>query len=293
MKRIFYVIINFFLVTSSFTMSALAKEETKEIREIKKINEMPVSAIPYEHAVWNKIPISFVVPVNQERMLIFPGKIDFKNLDARLTMDKVSILNNDGTLYVQAKQPFPAIRVPITLKETGHTILVDISADPHADDTPLEVVLPSENENDENPRQTSDVKKNSSEVIHYVTLLRYAIQHLYAPERLIIEDNRISRSPMYTTRSIDLFYNKNVIAMPLLSWCGGNYTVTAILIKNNENHVIELDPRQIRGQWLAASFYPTNQLKKAGTTQDRTTLFLLSDRPFQAALTSLKSYEDE
>jgi integrating conjugative element protein (TIGR03749 family) len=289
MKCIFYWIISFFLVGSSFAVgetnaATLKKEEKKE---------MPVNSIHYEHAVWNKVPISFVVPVNQERMLVFPGKVDFKNLDARLTADKVSILNNDGTLYIQAKQSFPAIRVPITLKETGHTILVDISASPNADGTPLEVVLPSENQTGEGSSGASAAQKNSSEAIHYVTLMRYAIQHLYAPERLIVEDSRITRSPMYTTRNIDLFYDKNVLAMPLIAWLGGDYTITAILIKNNENHSIDLDPRKIRGQWIAASFYPTNQLKKAGSRQDRTTLFLLSDRPFQDALMLTKGDEDE
>jgi integrating conjugative element protein (TIGR03749 family) len=278
LKTIFYLVTSLLLMGTSCAATAIT-EETKAVI---------VNATHYEHAVWNRVPISFVVPVGEERMLIFPGKIDFRNLDARLTSDKVSILNNDGTLYIQAKQPFSAIRVPLVLKDTGRTVLVDISAAANADNTPLEVILP-----EDNTGGAHDSEKSPSEVLHYVTLMRYAVQHLYAPERLMVEDARISRSPMYTTRSIALFYDESVIAMPLISWHGGDYTVTAILLKNNENHAIYLDPRKIKGQWITASFYPTHQLMQAGSRQDRTTLFLMSDRPFNEALNRMKENGNE
>lgn len=275
MRRGLYLLISFLLIQPSFA-AVLDTENTV------------VNSIHYEHVIWNKVPISFVVPVKEERMLIFPGKIDFRNLDPRLTTDKVSILNNDGTLYIQAKQSFSSIRVPVVLKDRGITILVDISASENADDTPLEVVLPDATES-----EPPSAEKDAFDVIHYVTLMRYAVQHLYAPERLIIEDPHISRSPMYTTRSVDLFYDKGVIAMPLIAWHGGHYTVTAVLLKNNLNHPVYLDPRTIKGQWITASFYPTNRLAEVGSEQDRTTLFLISDRPFNDALNTMKEHGNE
>jgi integrating conjugative element protein (TIGR03749 family) len=273
-KRFLYLLTGFLLIALLLATRAVAED----------IRETAVSALHAEHAVWNKVPIAFVVPVGIERMLVFPEKIEVRNLDAHLTTDKVSLLNNEGTLYVQAKQSFAPVRLAIVLKERGTTVLVDISACPNADDTPLEVVLPEERD------ETRPDKSAPSTMMQPMTLMRYAIQHLYAPERLVVENDNISRSPMYTSKSVDLFYDKNITAMPLISWHGGDYTVTAILLQNNEHRCVYLDPRHIRGQWIASSFYPANTLSAAGSLHDRTTLFLISNRSFNNALHGMKEY---
>jgi len=245
-----------------------------------------------EHVVWNKVPISFVVPIGAERMISFPDSISLHNTDPALTTDKLLILNNAGTLYIKAKKAFGQIRIPIVLKKSGEVMLLDLSAAENSDDTPVQVLL------DKNQAATGSIVSQKSTTcvapVSYAGLMRYVVQHLYSPKRLLENDfinrNAINRTPMYTTNSIDLVYREKVIAMPLISWRGGDLYVTAVLLKNLLKHRVRLSPINLKGQWLAAAFYPTNYVTAKGTVHDRTTLFLISNRPFNEALNVMRGY---
>jgi integrating conjugative element protein (TIGR03749 family) len=237
-----------------------------------------------EHVIWNKVPISFSVPIGKERMITFSEPVSFHNSDLSLTTDKVSIINNAGTLYIKAKKVFNPVRIAVVLKKTGKVILIDLSAVQNADDAPVKVLLAS--------KQTASAnnKKIITAPITYAGLMRYALQQLYSPKRLLEKNNAINRTPMYTDKSVDLIYGSKVIAMPLISWRGGDLYVTAVLLKNILNRSVRFDPDDVKGKWLAASFYPTNYITAKGTMHDRTTLFLISDRPFNEALNSMRGY---
>ena len=242
------------------------------------------SSVRYEHALWEGVPIQVTVPVGEERIVKFEGPVEVHNTNSMLTSDKVSLLNNNGFLYLKAKTAFEAIRVPVTIKKTGEVVLVDLSGSASAEDTPLEIVSAHEKAVSESSGSTSP------EEVNFVTLTRTAIQELYAPQRLIEPHPSIVRVPMYTAKSVALFSDGSVMGMPLASWRGGNFYVTAVLLKNTFKETQSLDPRHLSGNWLAASFYPSNAVTAAGTDQDRTTLFLISNEPFNASLLYLKRY---
>ena len=86
------------------------------LADVQPDTQIMLNQIHAEHVVWNRTPIEFVVPVGQERLLSFPGSVSFHNTNSNLTSDKVSVLNNAGTLYIRAKKAFDPIRVPIVLK---------------------------------------------------------------------------------------------------------------------------------------------------------------------------------
>lgn len=245
------------------------------------------SESPVEHVIWDRVPIPFTIPMGAERMITFPDKVELHNTDPQLTLDKVNILNNAGTLYIRAKQTFSSIRVPVVLTKTGTVILLDISAKPNAEDTPVEVVLKDTKENS----KTDSVNTGDESSINYTTLMRYAISHLYGPVRLIKEDMRINRVPMFTSKSVKLVYGDQVMSMPIASWHGGDLYVTAILVKNIWKQKFTLDPRRLQGAWCVASFYPTRNLDSIGSLRDRTTIFLISKLPFHEALHSMRGFE--
>lgn len=245
-----------------------------------------------DHVIWDRTPITVVLGVSHERMITFPGPISVHNTNPELSSDKLSILNNNGTLYLTAKKTFTPIRLAITLTSTGEVILLDISATSNGQNTPLNILL-AQSENIPSPisnASPSQITDQSTASIHYITLMRYAISHLYAPERLVKESNRITRAPMYTQKSVPLVAGSSLTAMPLISWQGGDLYVTAILLKNATSHPLTINPDQIQGQWLAASLYPNRTLTPAGTLNDRTTLFLISTSNFNDALHALKDY---
>ncbi len=245
-----------------------------------------VGNVRFEHALWDGMPISFVVPVGQERILHFDSSVSLDNRNANLTSDKLSIMNNNGFLYIKAKKPFAPIRVPFVLKDSGTVVLVDLSASKKATDiAPVQVAL------QEKIGQGKGIKKNATpQYVGYIQLIRYAIQNLYSPKRLIEGNLSINRAPMYTTKSLNISRFPGTLALPLASWQGTDLYVTAVLVKNIDKAPVKLDPRTLRGKWLAASFYPSNYLTRSGTLNDRTTVFLVSSRPFNFALKSAKGF---
>lgn len=247
-----------------------------------------------EHVLWDKIPISFVVPVGQERILMFSDSVKFEGSKAKnLTKDLVSVLNNEGTLYVKANKAFAKIRVPVVLTSTGETILIDLSAKENADDIPVQVLVKKHQRNGEGSSENSV----ASEMHTFPTLIRYVGQRtcsecgpISAEEPL---DN-IVRAPMNTSRFVRLFNHRyNVTSMPIGSWRSGQYYATAVRVKNLSNRSIKLNPINIKGDWRAASFLPTNTLKPAGQFEDRATIILVSERPFGSALSQTRGYFHE
>ncbi len=285
------------LVIGSFILLMILPILSVQAQDITPSANIVTNNIPTEHVVWDRIPIEFIIPVGQERMLTFPGQVDFHNTDQSLTTDKISVLNNNGTLYIKAKKAFDPVRVPIILKKTGAVVLVDFLAKPDADDTPVEVVMSQSSKTKASKvsdNGTQKNQKNPTAPINYITLMRYAIQHLYGPERLMQENPQLNRTPMYTAKSVNLFYNTDAMAMPLISWRGGDLYVTAVLLKNlketKETKKIFLDPRKLIGSWLAISFYPIDFLTPKDTLHDRTTIFLISSSAFNEALHKTRGF---
>lgn len=253
-----------------------------------------ISAPNAEHVTWNGTPISFTVPVGDERLISFPSEVEFKNMDPGLTSDKVAITNNGGTLYIRALQPFSPIRTYVSIKSTGQIIYLDLSAQNGGDDNPVSVLTASTAQS--NSSSTASVTSNAASP-NYVSMLQYAVAQLYWPERLLSQQNQnpdyfnFARTPMYTTHSVHLIMGNNVLAIPKASWRNGDLFVTAVLLMNPNKEQINLDPfNGFIGNWDAKAFYPTNYLTAQGTANDRTVVFLVSDEPFNSALNSSPDY---
>lgn len=232
-----------------------------------------------QHIVWNRKPIQVTLPVGIERFMSFPSAVQFGYNTNLLPPSAFRVENDNRTLYLLAKKSFSTERVEAKLA-SGDIILLDINAKAHANDNPVDIVLPK-------PTSAFPTTQSQSSVasVNYVTLTRYAIQQIYAPRRLLKQSMSMTRFPMETTHVAPLFYDGSASAMPLASWRGGNLYVTALLVKNLLNQPLRLDPRLLCGAWLAASFYPQTTLASHGTAinQDTSTLFVISYQPFAQA----------
>ena len=236
-----------------------------------------------EHVVWQRAPIEIVLPVGTERFVTFPVDVQFGYNTAALPPSVLRVENDNRTLYLTAKQAFDTQRVEAKL-ENGDIILLDLSAKENADGNPIDIVLPQLHSSSDQTDTTNSYASTAS--VNYVSLIRYAVQELYAPERLLTQSFNITRFPMETTHVVPIFYDGSASAMPLASWRGDNLYVTALLIKNTLNQSLRLDPRLLCGEWRSASFYPQTLLEPHGTpvNQDTSTLFVVSDQPFANAI---------
>lgn len=239
-----------------------------------------------QHIVWNRKPIKITLPVGKERFISFPSEMKFGYNMNLLPASMLRVENNNKTLYLLAKRPFNTKRVQVKLVN-GEVILLDINARKYANDNPVDIILLSS--------KTLDSVQNNKNwaKINYVSLTRYAIQQLYAPQRLLKNKMNITRFPMEVNHIVPLFYDNSILVMPLASWRGRDLYVTALLVKNLLNQFIRLDPRLLCGNWKTASFYPKMALLPSGSpiNGDVSTLFVISDRPFFQAIQNCLNQE--
>ena len=235
-----------------------------------------------EHVVWDKTPIRLNLSLNQERLVRFPQAIQVIESEAG---DSLSVLKVQDALYLQAKEAFSNKRLLIQLMPKGEVIILSLSADDKINATdPIEVLL----EKSDSPQDAPQDTKNNLD-LNAITLTRFAIQSLYAPDRLLIVPTGVSRIPMQTRRDIHLVYGASISAHPLVSWHGGDFYITAVELKNQLKKEVILDPRHIIGNWQTATFYPTNTLSGRGH-EDTSTVFLVSDRPFNEAIQASREF---
>jgi integrating conjugative element protein (TIGR03749 family) len=246
--------------------------------------------VPHEHLIWKEKPIDIILPLGKERIVHFPESVSFGYDKNSLDEKKLSIQNNNGVLYLTAKKLFTPQRVEVKCNTTGSIILMNLSAKKNVSDTPIDVILADNknvNRNGENHTAEnnftlgapSSFSKNPNSV-DAIILTRIAAKELYAPKRLLHDPQNIFRTPMHTKKTVPLFLDGSVIAMPLASWRDGDLFVTAVLLRNQEKQSISLDPRILCGHWKTATFYPSEILAPKGSAEDSTTLFLVSNRSF-------------
>lgn len=239
-------------------------------------------ALEAEHVLWDKTAIHLNLSLNEERLVHFPQAISIVDNEAG---DKIAVLKVQDALYLKGKEPFESKRLLIQLMPQGEVIILNLSAnDKITANKPVEILLENK-EKSNNPQQET---ANNFD-INAITLTRFAIQSLYSPQRLLVIPEGVSRIPMQTRHQINLIYGASIEARPLISWHGGSFYVTAVELKNILNKEVIVDPRRIVGNWQTATFYPTNTLAARGK-QDTTTVFLVSDRPFNESLATGREF---
>jgi integrating conjugative element protein (TIGR03749 family) len=231
-----------------------------------------------ERVEWNKTPIPFALEVGTERLVHFPGPVRVgvpSPLQGALRIQSVA-----GTVYLLAYQPFDSTRLVIRGVDDRRIYLLDLSADiasPNAG--PLTIYLPDHQSGN---GESSDSDAPEKPAYGYVTLTRFAAQHLYAPTRLLQSLPGVVQVPVQR-EAVALMRGDIVETQPLIAWRAGDRFVTAVQLTNTTRQAQVLDPRVLRGQWLAATFQH-HRLHPAGTEADRTVLYLISARPFAASL---------
>lgn len=239
-------------------------------------------ALNAEHVLWDKTPIPMDLSLKEERLVHFPQAVSIVDNEAG---DKIAVLKVQDTLYLKGKEAFENKRLLVQLMPQGEVIILNLSSKAKTvEGKPVEILLESKEE----AIHTTQESANAFDM-NAITLTRFAIQSLYAPQRLLVIPEGIGRTPMQTRRQINLFYGASIEARPLISWHGGTFYITAVELKNLLNNEVIVDPRRMIGNWQTATFYPSNTLAPRGK-EDTTTVFLVSDRPFSTALSNSREY---
>ena len=258
----------------------------------------------FERIFWNKTPMSVRLKRDKERLIHFPAMVRVKPPEG-ITADQLKITVIDNVVYLKALKDFKSSRMRVQAFNNsagsfdgGKMYLVDISASQHGGTEPVQIVDKAFNR--KNAVTDSMVTSQSSgkvdpvisdtvlpqaapPKVNMVDLVRFASQHLYAPERLAQKHPNIYRTAL-RVKSLPLFYRGGELeSTPLASWKGGGMYVTAVKIQNKTRIPLVLDPRKFRGQWRSRTLQHT-VLSQYQAATDTTTVYLVSDRPFHESL---------
>ena len=233
-----------------------------------------------ERVVWNKTPIAIPLVVGEERLVHFPGSVSIGLPGSLTPLLRSQSIN--GTVYLLATQPFDTSRVIVRSETEGPMYVLDISAEPPESDSyslPDVQVLLERSQGNGAAAASDDYR---SRPWGYIRITRYAAQQLYAPTRLIPREPGVVVMPV-NAEPVDLVHGAKVEAVPVAAWKAGLRYVTAVKLINRTKRPVVLDPRELRGAWLAATFQH-NRLLSAGSEADTTAVYLISDRPFDVSL---------
>ncbi len=230
-----------------------------------------------EHRVWNKAPIHIVLPVGKERRIDFPLPVQLQVPASVKAMSKRIQITESGSVYWIATQPFKKMRVN-AITETGYSYILDVEARPKGHQHPIAILddrIPPDESNTAAPA-------GPSYDYDYVDLARFASQNVYAPERLIKPLPGARRVNLDVHEPIPLVRGMDLIATPMAQWSVPTVPtlyVTAIRIESNSLDRVILDPRKLRGDFLAAA--PQHEyVNPVGEEGSTTTWYLISGRPF-------------
>ncbi|OOG28824.1 integrating conjugative element protein [Thioalkalivibrio denitrificans] len=226
-----------------------------------------------DRVLWDRTPIRIALPVGHERIVHFPVEVRV-GVPARLE-GLLRTFNVDGSVYWLAHAPFESVRVVIEGLDDGRVYLVDLEAREGDALAPLAVM---ERETSSDPRRGARDDAERHQNLDYVTLTRFAAQQMYAPERLRPSHPGVVRTPVARSE-VPLVRGAAVRAEPLISWRHGAMYVTVVKLVNESADPLVLDPRDLRYDWLAATFQHA-RLLPAGDEADTTAVYLISRRPF-------------
>lgn len=239
-----------------------------------------------EHRIWNKQPLDISLPVNQERIISFPGEVSI-DVPADIKAASRIQIRSDGTIYWKAGRDFAKRRV-IVRSKLGRVYLLNVSATIDAPDHQVtiidEIIERKHKIIDNNNNYQPELKKNVP-AYDYVDLFRYASQNLYAPKRLIKQIDGITRFPVISN-NYPLYRGQRITLVPVVQWKTNSIPslyVTALAAHNSTQKLIDIDVRNIRGKWLARSSQH-GALGPNGSKTQSTTVYLISDKPFQEAI---------
>ena len=243
---------------------------------------------------WERLPLAVPLVVGQERVV-------FVDRNVRIGMpagvgENLRVQSAGGAIYLRASKPIPSTRLQLQDVESGALILLDIAAEPaKAGQAALEPVRIVEGEATPahygeqagTPPSTDDDTQGDTpasartpthkrETPVAVVLTRYAAQNLYAPLRTVEPVAGIGRVNLRRDLALDtLLPTLPVRARALAAWRLEDQWVTAVRLTNTTARWLDLDPRALQGDFVAATFqHPT--LGPAGQSSDTTVIYLVT-----------------
>ena len=253
------------------------------------------------HAVeiqqWERIPIALPLIVGQERVVFVDQNVRV-GLPRTLTA-KLRVQSTGGAIYLLANEPIPPTRLQLQNMASGEIVLIDVAARTGKEDQPklepIKIVLSLQQsgrygqaragQKDALDRTDSKADEQAlnidspavkRETPIPVVITRFAAQMLYAPLRTV--EPLAGVSQVNLGRRLDLaglIPTLPIQASALGAWSLQGYWVTAVKLQNTSAQHLTLDPRELVGDFITATFqHPYLGVK--GDPTDTTIVYLVT-----------------
>ena len=237
---------------------------------------------------WERLPLAVPLVVGQERVIFIDRNVRIgvpESVGSHLRVQSAG-----GAIYLRASEPIPPSRLQLQDAESGALILIDIAAEPgkpgqpalepvrivEGDDAPLHpAVTTSIEAAEDEPRDRRAASGRRATPVP-VVLTRYAAQNLYAPLRTVEATAGIGRVNLRRNLALDtLLPTLPVHAQALAAWRLEDQWVTAVKVINTSTRWLNLDPRALQGDFVAATFQHA-ALGPAGQSADTTVVYVVT-----------------
>ncbi|EHD22945.1 MULTISPECIES: TIGR03749 family integrating conjugative element protein [Brenneria] len=241
---------------------------------------------------WERIPLPIPLAVGKERVLFVDKNVRVGFPPA--LNDKLRVQSSGGAVYLKADSAFPQTRLQLQDVESGEFILLDVTAEENGPTEPVRLVysgdVTSVSSDKDNAVATGEESstpgadngtQTKRKPVKYnaplpIVLTRYAAQSLYGPVRTVEAVPGIHPvNPHLPKRITTLYPSEPVAVTPLGGWGIGRRNVVALKVQNTASRKIVLDPRNLQGQFVTATFQH-RFLGPVGTPEDTTTLYLVT-----------------
>ncbi|WWL67616.1 TIGR03749 family integrating conjugative element protein [Burkholderia pseudomallei] len=241
----------------------------------------PAHAVEVMH--WDRLPLAVPLIVGQERVVFIDRDVRV-GVPAEIA-DHLRVQSADGAIYLRANAPIEPSRLQLQDVANGALILLDIAAHAAAPkETPLEpvrIVMDRDATGKPVQKQLHDDDANDGtpkapDTPVPVMLTRYAAQSLYAPLRTVEPVDGIAPVPVDRTLRLDsLLPTLPLRASAWAAWRLDDEWVTAVRLTNTSAQHLDLDPRTLQGDFVAAAFQHPD-LGPAGDDTDTTVVYLVT-----------------
>ena len=236
-----------------------------------------------QRIVWGELA-ELVIPVGVEQQITTDPPTNLEIGVPPELSEELDLLVAAGRIFLTAKTSFRNRKIVIRHSQYG-SMVVRLSAVPETASLDYTLTLPV-------PAHAEDKSAGDDQCSHgYIELARWALQQLYAPERLTSDSRCLVLVPI-NDRPFDLFRcGKTMLcgggaaAVPIASWKGRGHWVHALKIKNYTPRRVLLDPRDIGVyQGLLAVSFAHAWLDASGGGDDTTVAVLIADNKLDAVI---------
>ena len=238
--------------------------------------------VPSGHAIeilrWERLPLAVPLVVGQERVVFIDRNVRV-GLPASLG-DRLRVQSAGGAIYLRASEPIAPTRLQLQDVESGAIMLLDIAAEDARDgEPPLEpvrIVSVDAATGHGRAAGANDPTAARRQTPVPVILTRYAAQNLYAPLRTVEPVAGIGRVNLRRDLALEtLLPALPARARAMAAWRLEDQWVTAVRLTNTSSRWLELDPRALQGDFVAATFQHPD-LGPAGDSTDTTVVYLVT-----------------